>query len=197
MEGGVLGRRSSSVSWGQSVCQCEAMTSLPRSPRLPTNMLLTFDVDCGTDLFPGHRIVARGLVGGGVSRSDLTSRDHSANALCQMVSLSCELRPGVTKAEEADRQGQPLTLDATYGADVPLPWSTGGTGPDGLGGPCSHEAYDEDIWGGECTLGELSPWPAPEGARVLTFWLHPVDGGRAAGTVTVDLAAGTAAWASV
>lgn len=66
-------------------------------------------------------------------------------------------------------------------------------GPDhGPGGPSGHEAYDEDVWGGECTLGELGSWRVPDGAEVLTFWLRAVHGGRAAGPVTVDLAAGTA-----
>jgi len=123
-------------------------------------MLAEFDVDCGTGLFPGHRILARGLVDGGMSQSDLTSRDHSGNEPCRMVSLSYEIRPGVTRAEEAARAGQPTTVDATYAADVPLPWSTDGAGPDGSGGPCAVEAYDEDIWGGECTLGELGRGPS-------------------------------------
>lgn len=170
------------------------MTSIPRSPRLPEKMILSFDVECG-DLFPGHRVIARGLVDGGRSRDDLTSRDHAGNTECQMVSLSYELVPGVTREDESSRQeGRAFTVDATYAADVPLAWSTGGSGPDGLPGPGSAESYDEVVWGGESTLGELGPWPVPEGARRLTFWLHPVDGDRAAGTVCVDLATGQAQW---
>ena len=173
------------------------MTAPPRSPRLPADLLLSFDVECG-DLFPGHRVVARGLVDGGRSRDDLTSRDHSGNDECRLVSLAYELVPGVTRAEERAREpGRPFTIDATYAADVPLPWSTGGTEADGSPGPCSHEAYDEDVWGGESTLGELGPWPVPDGARRLVFWLHPVDGRRATGTVTVDLSTGQAAWTPV
>lgn len=36
----------------------------------------------------------------------------------------------------------------------------------------------------------------PEGARRLTFWLHPVDGGPPTGTLTVDLGTGAATWAA-
>ena len=171
------------------------MAAVPRSPRLPADLLLSFDVDCGVDLFPGHRVLARGLVDGGRSNDDLTSRDSSGEVECRLVSLSYELVPGVTRAEERARDGRPFTLDATYGADVPLPWSTGGTGPDGLAGPCAVEGYDERRWGGDSTVGELGPWPVPDGARRLTFWLRPVDGSRATGTVVVDLATGGASWA--
>ena len=108
-------------------------------------MLLTFDVDCDEDLFPGHRVVLRGLVDGGRSRDDLTGRDTREVEECQVVGLSYELLPGVTRAEAAAREGRPFTLDATYDADVPLPWSTGGAGPDGLAGPSSVEVYDEDV----------------------------------------------------
>ena len=171
------------------------MDPVPRSPRLPADLLLRFDVDCGTDLYPGHRVLVRGLVDGGRSRDDLTSRDHSSDVECQLVSLAYELVPGVTRAEELAREGRPFTLDATYGADVPLPWSTGGTGPDGLPGPCAVESYDEQHFGGDSTVGELGPWPVPDGARRLTFWLHPIDGRRATGTVVVDLRTGRASWA--
>ena len=170
------------------------MALVPRTPRLPADLLLSFDVDCGDELFPGHRVLVRGLVDGGRSRDDLTSRDCSDDVECSLVSLVYELVPGVTRAEERAREGRPFTLDATYGADVPLPWSTGGTGPDGLAGPCAVESYDEQHWGGESTLGELGPWPVPDGAGRLTFWLHPVEGSRATGTVVVDLPTGQASW---
>ena len=65
----------------------------PRSSRLPT-MLRTFDLDCGWDVFPGHRLLVRGLADHGRSRDDLTSRDHSRNVECQVVSLVFELVPG-------------------------------------------------------------------------------------------------------
>lgn len=160
-------------------------------------MLVSFDVECG-DLFPGHVVVARGLVDGGRSRHDLTSRNQTGHEECQMVFLSYELVPGVTRAEVSGRaQGSPTTVDATFAADVPLPWSTGGGGPDGSPGPCGVESYDEEVWGGESTLGELGPWPVPDGARHLTFWLFPVDGERATGTVTVDLVTGRAQWQPV
>lgn len=158
-------------------------------------MLRTFDLDCGEDLFPGHRVVVRGLIDGGRSRDDLTSSDQSGNVECQMVLLAYELLPGVTSAEEAAREpGTPFTLDATYSADVPLPWSTGGSGPTGPGGPCGHESYDEAHWGGESTLGESGPWPVPHGARRLTFWLRGPDDDKSAATVTVDLATAGATW---
>jgi len=170
------------------------MTVPLRSSRLPT-MLRTFDVDCGDDVFPGHRLVARGLADHGRSRDDLTSRDHSRNVECQMVALVFELLPGVTAAEEAAREpGSPFTVDATFSADVPLPWSTGGSGPTGPGGPGSHESYDEVRWGGESTVGESGPWPVPDGARRLTFWLSGPTGRRPAGTVTVDLVTSQADW---
>lgn len=138
------------------------MTLPPRSDRLPT-MLRTFDVDCGDDVFPGHRLVVRGLADHGRSRDDLTSRDQSANIECQMVALAYELLPGVTAAEEAAREPRSaFSVDATYSADVPLAWSTGGSGPTGLGGPGSCESCDEAIWGGETTVGESGPWPVPE-----------------------------------
>lgn len=170
------------------------MTSIPRSVRLPSEMLVSFDVECA-DLFPGHRVVARGLVDAGRSADDLTSRDQTGHEECQMVSLSYELVPGVTREEAARRaEGVPFTVDATCGADVPLAWSTGGSGPDGSPGPCGTESYDEVVWGGASTLGELGPWPVPEGARLLTFWLFSVDAERAAGTVIVDLVTGGARW---
>jgi len=170
------------------------MTLPPRSSRLPT-LLRTFDIDCGYEVFPGHRVVVRGLADHGRSRSDLTSRDHSENVECQMVALVYELVPGVTAAEQAARApGTPFTVDATYRADVPLPWSTGGSGPTGLGGPGSHESYDEVRWGGDCTVGESGPWPVPVGARQLTFWLSGPDRLHPVGTVTVDLATGLADW---
>jgi hypothetical protein len=166
-----------------------------RSIRLP-GMLHAFDVDCGDDVLPGHRLVVRGLADHGRSRDDLTSRDHSGNVECQMVALVFELVPGVTAAEEAAREpGTPFTVDATYGADVPLPWSTGGSGPTGLGGPGSHESYDEVRWGGESTVGESGPWPVPAGARRLTFWVRGPDHQHPTGTVTVDLGTGSAVWA--
>lgn len=158
-------------------------------------MLLTFDLDCGAGLFPGHRVVVRGLVDGGRFNDDMTSRDQSAHVSCQMVLLAYEVLPGVTRAEEADRpESLPFTVDATYSADVPLPWSTGGSGPTGSPGPGGVESYDETIWGGESTVGELGPWPVPEGASRLTFWLFPPDAAEAAGTVTVDLTTGAASW---
>jgi hypothetical protein len=164
------------------------------SSRLP-KLLRTFDVDCGYDLFPGHRVVVRGLADHGRSRDDLTSRDHSRNVECQMVALAFELLPGVTAAEStACEPGTSFTIDATYSADVPLPWSTGGSGPTGSGGPGSHETYDEARWGGETTVGESGPWPVPEGARRLTFWLSGPGDRRPAGTVTVDLVTGLADW---
>ena len=170
------------------------MTLPTRSNRLPT-MMRSFDVDCGGDLFPGHRVVVRGLADHGRSRDDLTSRDHSDNVECQMVALAYELLPGVTAAEEAAREpGSTFTVDATYSADVPLAWSTGGSGPTGPGGPGSCESYDEAIWGGETTVGESGPWPLPDGARRLTFWLTGPDAQHPAGTVDVDLDTGQADW---
>jgi hypothetical protein len=71
-----------------------------------------------------------------------------------MVALAYELLPGVTAAEEAGREpGSPFTVDATYSADVPLTWSTGGSGPTGRAGPSSCESYDEVHWGGGTTVG--------------------------------------------
>ena len=42
-----------------------------------------------------------------------------------MVDLIYELVPGVEAAEAPTDRSQPFTVDATYGADVPLLWSTG------------------------------------------------------------------------
>ena len=132
--------------------------SLPqRSPRLPLSMLLTFDVSCGDDLLPGHTFVARGLADEGRSQDDLRSGDQTLHDVCHMVDLVYELVPGVEAAEAPSDRSQPFTVDATYGADVPLFWSTGGTGPDGSGGPGWIEKYQ----GGSSTVGGLGPWPIP------------------------------------
>ncbi len=56
-------------------------------------MFRAVDVDCGYDVFPGHRLVVRGLADHGRSRDDLTSRDHSGNVECQMVTSVFELVP--------------------------------------------------------------------------------------------------------
>ncbi len=170
------------------------MTSIPPPTRLPANMLMTFDVVCGDELFPGHIVLARGLVDLGRSQDDADSPWRANQPDCRMVALAYELRPGVTRAEQAVRRGRPFTLDATYDADVPLAWSTGGSGPDGLSGPCSVEAYDETQWAGDSTWGHLGPWPVPDGSRRLTFWLRPIDGDRATGVLAIALATGEAAW---
>ena len=99
----------------------------------PAATLRTFDVDCADDVFPGHRLVVRGVADHGRSRDDLRAHDHNGNVECRMASLVFELVPGVTAAEEAAREpGSPCTVDATDDADAPLPWSTGGSGPTGL-----------------------------------------------------------------
>lgn len=167
--------------------------SLPsRSPRLPDAMLMSFDVSCGEALVPGHDVIVRGLVDRGWSADDLSSRDQTSNARCQMTDLVYEIVPGVTPAERPPDPSQPFTVDATYAADVPLDWSTGGTGPGGLGGPCWVETFR----GGPSTVGGLGPWPLPEGAQHLTFWLHAADSGLCRGVLTVDLRGETAHWAA-
>lgn len=133
------------------------MTAPPRSPRLPGALLASFDVEC-SDLFPGHTVVARGLRDDGRSRDDLTAGDQRDHVVCPMVSLVYEVVPGVTREEAAAWPADvSSTVDATYAADVPLPWSTGGSGPDGLPGPSGVETYDEGRWGGQSTVGELGP----------------------------------------
>lgn len=167
------------------------MSLPPRSPRISQPMLVTFDISCGDDLLPGHTFVARGLADGGRSRDDLSSGDQTLHDECQMVDLVYELVPGVEAAEAPADQSQPFTVDATYGADVPLRWSTGGTGPDGLGGPCWIETYR----GGASTVGGLGPWPVPDGAQHLTFWLHAATGSyECRGALSVDLTHRTGRW---
>lgn len=102
-----------------------------------------------------------------------------------MTSLLYELVPGVDPDELAD--GTTVPLDAAYQPDVDLPWTTGGTGPSGLGGPGWHE----NARGGPSTVGGLGPWPVPAAARVLTFWLKGPGG---IGSVEVDISARTATW---
>ena len=109
---------------------------------------------------------------------------------CQMVDLVYELIPGVAPTEAPDDKSQPLTVDATYGADVPLFWSTGGTGPDGSGGPGWIEKYE----GGSSTIGGLGPWPVPHGARELTFWLQAAHDFTCRGALRVDLSSQQARW---
>ena len=98
--------------------------------------------------------------------------------------------PGVEAAEAPTDKSQPFTVDATFGADVPLFWSTGGTGPGGSGGPGWIEKYQ----GGSSTLGGLGPWPVPYGAQHLTFWLHAADDDKCRGALKVDLNNHAARW---
>ena len=108
-----------------------------------------------------------------------------------MVDLVYELVPGVEAAEAPTDRSQPFTVDATYGADVPLLWSTGGTGPDGSGGTGWIEKYQ----GGASTLGGLGPWPVPDGAQHLTFWLHAATGDyKCRGALRVDLSNHAVRW---
>ena len=107
------------------------MTLIPPPTRRPANMLMTFDVVCGEELFPGHVVLARGLVDLGRSQDDAGAPWQANQPDCQLVALAYELLPGVTRAEQAVRHGRPFTMDATYNADVRLAWSTGGSGPDG------------------------------------------------------------------
>jgi hypothetical protein len=151
-------------------------------------MLMTFDVSCADTLFPAHTFIARGLADGGRLRDDLTSQDHSLNEECQMVDLVYELVPGVPQLTRTG--SRPSTVDATYGADVSLPWSTGGTGPGGLGGP----GWLEKFQGGESTIGGLGPWPVPDAAQRLTFWLHDVDNGTCRGALHIDLQSRSVDW---
>lgn len=162
------------------------MSLPPRPPTLPTPMYLLFDVDCGDALLPGHVVIARGLADQGRSADDLTSGDQSLHDACQMVDLVYEIVPGVPPSGPS----APSRVDATYDADVALRWSTGGSGPDGLGGPGWFENYR----GGPSTVGGLGPWPVPEGARRLTFWLQAAGTGACHGAVRVDLQTGTARW---
>lgn len=166
------------------------MSLPPRSSSIPETTLMVFDVSCGDALVPGHSVIARGLADGGRSRDDLSSGDQSLHDECQMVDLVYEIVPGVTPTERPADRSQPFTVDATYGADVGLSWSTGGSGPGGLGGPC----WVEDYQGGESTLGGLGPWPVPDGARQLTFWLHAADNFTCRGSLQVDLNRQTASW---
>ena len=107
-----------------------------------------------------------------------------------MVDLVYELLPGVALSEAPVEKSQPYTVDATYDTDVPLSWSTGGSGPDGLGGPCWVEKYE----GGSSTIGGLGPWPVPHGARELTFWLQAADDFTCRGALRVDLRSQEARW---
>jgi len=167
------------------------MSLPPRSPRISQPMLLTFDISCGGELLPGHTFVARGLADEGRSRDDLSSGEQTLHDECQMVDLVYELVPGVLAAEAPSDRSQPFTVDATYEADVPLRWSTGGNGPDGLGGPCWIEKYR----GGASTVGGLGPWPVPDGAQHLTFWLHAATGDDTCrGALRVDLTNHTVRW---
>lgn len=161
---------------------------MPRSPRLPSPMFRQFDVDCGDDVLPGHTVIARGLIDGGRSVDDLTSGEHAGNAECQMLSLSYELVPGVTPEEAV--HVEVWTPDISYGPDAPLTWSTGGSGPGGLGGPGGYE----DPVGGASTIGESGPWPAPDGTKQVTFWLHRAAGGGVSGALRVALTTGAATW---
>ena len=166
------------------------MSLPPRSPRISQPMLVTFDISCGDDLLPGHTFVARGLADEGRSRDDLRGA-QTLHDECQMVDLVYELVPGVEAAEAATDKSRPFTVDATYGADVPLSWSTGGTGPDGFGGPCWIEMYR----GGASTVGGLGPWPVPDGAQHLTFWLHAATGDyKCRGALRVDLSSHAVRW---
>ena len=98
--------------------------------------------------------------------------------------------PGVEAAEAPTEKSRPFTVDATYGADVPLSWSTGGTGPDAPGGPCWHENYQ----GGASTVGGPGPWPVPDSAQHLRFWLHAADDYQCRGALRVDLGDQTVRW---
>lgn len=167
------------------------MSLPPRSPRISQPMLVTFDISCGEDLMPGHTFVARGLADEGRSREDLSSGDQSLHDECQMVDLVYELVPGVEAAEAPTERSQSFTVDATYAVDVPLSWSTGGTGPNGLGGPCWVEKYA----GGASTVGGSGPWPIPDGAQHLTFWLHAANPDYACrGALHVDLSDHAVRW---
>lgn len=151
---------------------------------------MIFDVDCGESLFPGHRIIARGLSDEGRSSDDLSSGDQSGHEECQMVDLVYEIVPGVDEDECPTDPSEPFTVDATYDADVPLGWSTGNSGPDASGGPGWIEMYR----GGASTVGGLGPWPIPSGARQLTFWLQQVRSFSCQGELHVDLTDGGARW---
>jgi hypothetical protein len=171
------------------LCKALEISLPPRSPRISQPMLVTFDISCGDDLLPGHTFVARGLADEGRSRDDLRGA-QTLHDECQMVDLVYELVPGVEAAEAPTDKSRPFTVDATFGADVPLSWSTGGTGPDGSGGPCWIEIYR---WGAS-TVGGLGPWPVPDGAQHLTFWLHAADDYKCRGALRVDLSSHAVRW---
>jgi hypothetical protein len=155
----------------------------------PDDIVLTLDIDCGP-LAPGHRLRLTGLSDRGISRDDLTSREQEV--ACRMVALEYALTPGVRPDEVVDGFDESFVLQATYRADVDLPWTTAGYGGFGPG--------EIDLFaGGGHTRGALGPWPVPEGARKLTFALYrppPHRGAIAtlAGTVVIDLGARIAEW---
>jgi hypothetical protein len=142
---------------------------------------------------PGHRVLVTGLSDDGRSRDNLTSQEQDVE--CQMVSLEYDLIPGVEPGEVVDGFNERFLMEASYRADVQLPWTTAGHGGTG---PCSIEFYA----GGARTHGSLGPWPVPDGARRVTFVLYrprssPQDSTDiAAGTVEIDLVARTAEWSA-
>lgn len=153
-------------------------------------MLIDFNVACGEGLVPDHAVIVRGLSDQGRSNNDLSSRDQTLHDVCQMVDLVYEIVPGVASEEAPEDPSRPFTVDATYDTDVTLHWSTGGTGAGGLGGP----GWIEDYSGGESTVGGLGPWPVPDGAHHLSFWLHAADTFNYVGVLRVDLNSRTARW---
>jgi hypothetical protein len=154
-------------------------------------MILTFQEDCGSILFPGHRFIVRGLMDGGTSRGeDYSSQVGPSSEEFQMIDLVYEITPGVEPEEAPAETWQPFTVDATYATDVPLVWSTGGSGPGKPGGPGWHEEYR----GGARTLGGLGPWPLPKDAKMLTFWLHQAGSGNYCGQISICRRSGTAKW---
>jgi len=169
------------------------MSLPPRSSRVlgaTGPLLVEFDVNCGDGLMPGHTFVVRGLADQGRARNDPTSGDETVLDECQMVDLVYELIPGVTATEGPNDRPELFVVDSTYAADVPLPWSTGGTGPEGSGGPSWFETYA----GGSSTVGGLGPWPVPDGAEQLTFWLHAAHDFSCQGALRVDLHSQAASW---
>ena len=166
-------------------------TQGPDALRSVDQLLVEFEIDCG-ELIPGHRVVLTGLFDNGRSRSDLTSREQEV--ACQMVSLEYALVPGVHPDEVVEGFDERFVLLAGYRADVKLPWTTGGFNGIGPGG---IELFE----GGERTNGTLGPWPAPDGARRLTFVLHRPPSSRVdphtpvVGTLVVDLLERAAEWA--
>jgi hypothetical protein len=164
----------------------------PDSFRSVDPLLIEFTIDCG-ELIPGHRVVLTGLSDNGRSRSDLTSREQEI--ACPLVSLEYALVPGVHPDEVVDGFTEGFMPLAGCHADVQAPWTTAGFNGIGPGGI-------EVFAGGERTNGTLGPWPAPDGARRLTFVLHRPPRTQAdphtpiVGTVVVDLVEGTAEWAT-